>query len=125
MQEGIVAGGGLTLFNASIMVNGSDTYSIASKIMGEALQSPMKTIIENAGANYGEVKAKIPMKGGEVHSWGYNALTNTYEDLVSNGIVDPTMVTRVAVENAVSVANLILMTNCTIAQKDFQQYPEM
>ena len=122
MKEGIVAGGGITLYNASIALQDSD---YGSKVLKEALQSPMKVIAQNAGADFGKIKSDLLYGGGEVTSYGYNALTDTYEDLVDEGIIDPAMVTRVALENAVSVANLILMTNCTVAVEGHEEYPPM
>lgn len=125
MKEGIVPGGGLVLYNASIMVNGRPT-DYGTQVLKEALQAPMKSIVENAGDDFGKVKSDI-LHGEDVDVFrhGYNALTGQYEDMVKAGIVDPTMVTRVALENAVSVANLILMTNCTVAEESHEDYPPM
>lgn len=126
MKEGIVPGGGLVLYNASIMVNGAANANYGTKVLSQALQSPMKSIVENAGDDFGKVKSEILYgKDVEIFKYGYNALTGKYEDLVEAGVIDPAMVTRVALENAVSVANLILMTNCTIAVKDHEEYPPM
>lgn len=125
MKEGIVAGGGLMLYNSSIMLKGSDDQNYGNKVLQAALEYPMKTIVENAGQDFGEIKAELRKGTGEVFKWGYNALTNEYQDLVENGVIDPTMVTRVALENAVSVANLILMTNCTVATQQHEEYPPM
>lgn len=124
MKEGIVAGGGLALYNSATMLKGLADDNYGTTILTTALQSPMKAIVENAGANFGEISANLSKGDEEILSYGYNALTNTYENLHNSGIVDPTMVTRIALENAVSVANLILMTNCTVATVDHQQYPE-
>lgn len=129
MKEGIVPGGGLVLYNAATMINGRPS-NYGTRVLVEALQSPMKAIVENAGANFGYIKSELAHGDESVFSYGYNAfgynaLNDKFEDLIKSGIVDPAMVTRVALENAVSVANLVLMTNCTVAATGHEEYPPM
>jgi chaperonin GroEL (HSP60 family) len=87
-------------------------YGIGYDILIDALSLPAKTIAENAGLDGDIVVAESKSK-----KLGYNALTGTYEDLVETGVIDPAKVTRCALENAASVAGLLLTTQCILCEK--------
>ena len=109
VQEGVVAGGGYTLYQISQQLQGNST---ATQIMKEALQAPIKQIITNVGQNAEVVLAKMPSRKG------YNARTKEYVDLMKAGIIDPVKVTKSALENAVSIAGLLLTTGGAIVVDD-------
>jgi chaperonin GroEL len=117
LEEGIVPGGGVALLNASEAVT-LDKYEDADERTGagivlRALEEPIRQIAENSGVEGSVVVNKVrDLKPGE----GYNAQTNEYHDLVSDGIIDPTMVTRSALQNAASIAKNILTTECVVAE---------
>jgi len=118
VEEGIVAGGGVTLMHAvgaveKLKSEGDELVGI--NIVKNALTAPLKLIAANAGVEGAIVAEKIREKGKA--NYGYNALTNKYEDLIKAGIVDPAMVTRAAVENAASIAGMLLTTESLIADK--------
>jgi chaperonin GroEL len=118
VAEGIVAGGGVALVRAISAlanlrgVNGDENTGIA--IVRTALESPLRTIAENAGHEGSVVLNRVKASKG---SYGFNARTEKYEDLKKTGVIDPTKVTRVAVENAASIAGMILTTECVISDK--------
>ena len=104
LQEGIVSGGGIALLNAA---NTLKPDNIGEKILFEAIKSPFKTILANAGIeNY-----KIPTKIGH----GYNVITGKVVDMVETGIIDPVLVTKTALKNAISVVNTIVSADCVIS----------
>ena len=104
LQEGIVSGGGIALLNAA---NTLKPDNIGEKILFEAIKSPFKTILANAGIeNY-----KIPAKIG----YGYNVITGKVVDMVETGIIDPVLVTKTALKNAISVVNTIVSADCVIS----------
>jgi len=84
-------------------------------IVRRAIEEPIRMISENAGVEGSVVVLKV--READSKTFGYNALTDTYEDLVAAGIIDPTKVTRVALEKAASVASLLLTTECMIIEK--------
>lgn len=114
IEEGIVAGGGVALVRATKALDagklGSEE-SIGLNILQKALESPLKQIAANAGQNGDVVVNKIKESNG---NFGYNAATNNYEDMVLAGIIDPTKVVRLALQNAASVAAMILTTEAAI-----------
>jgi chaperonin GroEL len=118
VAEGIVAGGGVALVRAITAlanlrgVNGDENTGIA--IVRTALESPLRTIAENAGLEGSVVLNRVKASKG---AYGFNARTEKYEDLKKSGVIDPTKVTRVAVENAASIAGMILTTECVINDK--------
>lgn len=118
IEEGIVPGGGVAFVRALDSLknlkgeNDDETYGIA--IVRKALESPIRTIAENAGVDGSVVFHKI-VDGKE--SFGYNARHDRYEDLKKAGIIDPTKVARIALENAASIAGLVLTTECVISEK--------
>jgi chaperonin GroEL len=118
IEEGIVTGGGVALIRAIDAldnlqgINEDETTGI--NIIRQALESPLRTIVANAGGEASVVINKVKeIKGG----FGYNAKNDTYEDLFAAGIIDPKKVTRLALENAASIAGLLLTTECVIADE--------
>ena len=117
VEEGIVAGGGVALLRAkNTLVNikalNSDEET-GIQIVARAIEAPLRIIVENAGLEGSVVVAKVLEETG---SFGYNAKTNEYVDMLAAGIIDPKKVTRVALENAASVAGMILTTECALVE---------
>ena len=115
VEEGILPGGGVALLRASSKVSPSDLSSdqqIGYDIVLRSCRSPLKAIAANAGQDGGIVCEKVLESKGNV---GYNAATDDYEDLVKAGVIDPTKVTRTALQNAASVATLMLTSDALIA----------
>ena len=115
VEEGIVAGGGVALIRSRKeldKIKGSNDDELTGiQIISRALEAPIRTIVENAGGEGSVVVAKIiEGKGG----FGYDAKSEKYVDLFESGIIDPKKVTRVALENAASVAGMILTTECAL-----------
>jgi chaperonin GroEL len=115
VEEGIVAGGGVALLRAknalsSIKADNADEAT-GIQIVFRAVESPLRTIVENAGLEGSVVVAKVS-EGKD--NFGYNAKTDEYVDMLKAGIIDPKKVTRVALENAASVAGMILTTECAL-----------
>lgn len=115
--EGIVAGGGVALLSIvgavekfASTLNGD--YKLGAEIVARSLSSPIKQICINAGVEPAVVIEKI--KSTNQKNFGYNALTNEYCDMVSSGIIDPTLVTRSALQNAGSIASTMLTTECLV-----------
>ena len=115
VEEGIVSGGGVALLRARKALDSltvEDDRQIGIDILKRAVEAPLRTIVENAGLE-GSVVANEVVKGEG--NFGFNARTEKYEDdMLAAGIIDPTKVTRTALENAVSIAGLLLMTEATI-----------
>ncbi len=118
VEEGIVTGGGVALIRAISALDSlegiNDDETTGINIIRQALESPLRTIVANAGGEGSVVINKI--KEGE-GGYGYNAKNDTYEDLFAAGIIDPKKVTRLALENAASIAGLLLTTECMIADE--------
>jgi chaperonin GroEL len=118
VEEGIVPGGGVALIRCSSAldqvktVNADEQFGV--DIVRDSLSAPLYQIISNAGGN-GNVVVHFVADGTE--SYGYNARTNEYGDMIEMGIIDPTKVTRTAIENAASIASMILMTECVIVDE--------
>ena len=120
VEEGIVAGGGTALVNAVAAVEKlaaklSGDEKTGAKIIATALQAPIRQIAENAGVDGSVVYEKI--KNSKKIGYGYNAYTEQYVDMIPAGIVDPTKVTRSALENAASIAACVLTTESLVADK--------
>ncbi|MGR3717358.1 MAG: chaperonin GroEL [Thermohalobaculum sp.] len=119
VQEGIVAGGGVALLHASKKLTRVKTANADQKagvaIVRRALQAPVRQIAENAGVDGAVVAGKI-LESDDVH-YGFDAQEEEYGDLLAKGIVDPTKVVRVALEDAASVAGLLITTEAMIAEK--------
>ena len=116
VEEGIVAGGGVAYIRAidclkAVKADNEDEQT-GINIIARAIEAPLRTICENAGVEGSVVIQKI--KEGEA-DFGYNARTEVYENLLTAGVIDPTKVSRVALENAASVAGMFLTTECVIA----------
>ena len=115
VEEGIVAGGGVALLRAknalSTITPDNADEATGIQIVSRAVESPLRTIVENAGLEGSVVVAKVAEGTGD---FGYNAKTDEYVDMLKAGIIDPKKVTRVALENAASVAGMILTTECAL-----------
>jgi chaperonin GroEL len=124
VEEGIVPGGGVAYVRASDVLakmtgaNEDETTGIA--IVRKAIEAPLRTIVENAGHEGSVVVNKI--KEGKA-DYGFNARTEKYENLFKAGVIDPTKVSRVALENAASIAGMMLTTECVIADKPKEEAP--
>lgn len=118
VEEGIVAGGGVALVRAISALDGmkgeNEDESIGIAIVRKALEAPLRIIADNAGVEGSVVLRQVLDNKG---SYGYNARTDVYEDLKKAGVIDPTKVTRIALENAGSIAGMILTTECVINDK--------
>jgi chaperonin GroEL len=118
VEEGIVAGGGVALIRAQSAlekIRGTDDEKIGVEIVRRALEEPIRMIAQNAGAEGSIVVARV--KESKEKNFGYNAATDAYEDLVKAGVIDPTKVTRTALQNAASIAGLLLTTECVVVEK--------
>ncbi|PTX44701.1 chaperonin GroEL [Christiangramia gaetbulicola] len=115
VEEGIVAGGGVALVRAQAVLSKIKTENADEatgvQIVSRAIESPLRTIVENAGGEGSVVINKV-LEGKK--DFGYDAKTDTYVDMMKAGIIDPKKVTRVALENAASVAGMILTTECAL-----------
>ena len=115
IEEGIVAGGGVALLNSKndlskVKASNSDE-STGIQIVNKAIETPLRTIVENSGGEGSVVVSKV-LEGEK--NFGYNAKEGKYVDMLKEGIIDPKKVTRVALENAASVAGMILTTECAL-----------
>lgn len=117
VEEGIVPGGGVALLRALKILNDLEGEDSGEKtginILARALEEPIRQISQNAGIDGGVVAEKV--KENSEIGFGFNAKTLEYQDLIQNGIVDPTKVVRSALENAVSAAGMFLTTECVVA----------
>ena len=118
VEEGIVPGGGVALLRVASKLDGlkDDNHDIMTgvAIIKKAIEEPIRQIVNNAGLEGSVVINKVKEGKG---NFGFNAATEVYEDLVKAGVIDPTKVTRIALENAASVAGLLLMTEACIVEK--------
>jgi chaperonin GroEL len=119
VAEGIVPGGGVALIRAQsalekIKVEVSNDYHTGILIVRKAIEAPLRTIVQNGGGSAEVIINKVCEIGG---NFGYNARTEEYVDMLEAGIIDPTKVTRLALENAASIASLLLTTECIVANK--------
>jgi chaperonin GroEL len=117
VEEGIVPGGGVALLRARTALDGlkvSDEERFGVNIVRRAVEDPLRWISKNAGADGSVVLEKVVEGKG---SFGYNAAAEKFEDLLKAGIIDPTKVVRIALQNAASVAGLLLTTEAMIAEK--------
>ena len=116
VEEGIVAGGGTALIRAGKVLDGIETINedeaTGVQIVMRAIEEPLRQIVANAGGEGAVVVNAVREGEGD---FGYNARTEEFEDLHTAGVIDPTKVTRVALENAVSISGMVLTTECVIA----------
>ena len=118
VEEGIVPGGGVALVRAQSALKGMKLDAdeqIGVDIIRRAVEEPIRMIVFNAGGEGSIVVEKV--RASKDKNFGYNALTDTYEDLVVAGVIDPTKVTRTALQNAASIASLLLTTEALIVEK--------
>jgi chaperonin GroEL len=116
VEEGIVPGGGVVLLRALPAldkVRASGDEKVGLEIVRRALEEPIRQIAENAGVEGSIVVQKVREGSG---SFGFNAETEQYEDMMASGIIDPTKVTRIALQNAASIAGLMVTTECMITE---------
>lgn len=117
VEEGVVAGGGVALIRAASVLDSLKLESdekIGLDIIRRACEEPLRLIASNAGKEASVIANEVKKNKG---AYGYNAFSDTFEDLIKAGVIDPTKVTRTAIENAVSIASLILTTECIISEK--------
>ena len=118
VEEGIVPGGGVAYIRAVASLEGmkgeNDDQTTGIQIVKRAIEEPLRQIVANAGGEGSVVVNKV--KEGE-GAFGYNARDDKYEDMLAAGIIDPTKVSRVALENAASIASMFLTTECVLAEK--------
>ncbi|RME58626.1 MAG: chaperonin GroEL [Candidatus Dadabacteria bacterium] len=118
VEEGIVPGGGVALLRARKALDNlkldNEEQQFGANIVRRALEAPLRTIAQNAGAEPAVVVEKVNSNNG---AFGYNALTNQFEDLLKAGVIDSTKVVRTALQNAASVASLLLTTEAVITEK--------
>lgn len=128
VEEGIVAGGGVALLRAKAVLSklkaDNDDEETGIQIVTRAVEAPLRTIVANAGSEGSVVVAKV-YEGKD--DFGYNAKTGEYVQMLKAGIIDPTKVTRIALENAASVAGMILTTECSLTdiKEDAPAMPPM
>ena len=124
VEEGVVAGGGVAFIRARVSLEGlegdNDDQNVGINILKKALEEPLRQIVSNAGNDASVVLNEVANGKG---NYGYNAATNEYGDLVEMGIIDPTKVTRFALQNAASVTGLLLTTEAMVAEAPQDDVP--
>jgi chaperonin GroEL len=123
VEEGIVPGGGVALLRARRALDAltlNEGEDVGVQILRRALEAPLRKIADNAGVDGAVVVSKVVEGDG---AFGYNAAENRYEDLVVSGIVDPAKVTRSALQNAASIAMMILTTEAAVTDKPKKEAP--
>lgn len=125
VQEGIIPGGSVAYIRASLELDevpyDNEDQKIGIEIVKQTLQTPIKIIARNVGKTNGEVVLNEIITTGNKEDWydyGYNAKTDTYEGMIKAGIIDPTKVARVALENAASIASMFLITDCVVCEEE-------
>ena len=125
VEEGIVPGGGVALMRAINTIDGlkpaNDDQRIGINVVRRALQAPARQIAENAGEDGAVIAGKI--LESKDYSFGYNAQTGEYGDLVKQGVIDPAKVVRTALQDAASVAGLLVTTEAMVAEKPKPKTP--
>jgi len=125
VEEGIVPGGGVALLRSQSILNDltlEGDQAVGGAIIHRAIEEPLRQIAGNAGQEGSVVVQKV-RDDKSTASYGYNARTDTYEDLIQAGVIDPTKVVRIALQNAASIAGLMLTTECGIADKPKDDAP--
>jgi chaperonin GroEL len=127
VQEGIVAGGGVALIRAAKALDAlkpeNEDQKTGIEIIRRAIEEPLRLIVANTGTTDGAVVLQKVKEGKD--DFGFNARTEQYENLIQSGVVDPTKVTRTALENAASVASLLLTTEAVIVEKKEEEKAPM
>ena len=125
VEEGVVAGGGVPLARASLILSklkaDNDDQRFGIEIVRKAVQTPLRQIAENAGEDGAVIAGKILDR--DEYNWGFDAQTGEFKDLVKAGIVDPTKVVRTALQDAASVAGLLVTTEAMVAEKPEKKGP--
>ncbi|MEZ4886024.1 MAG: chaperonin GroEL [Chitinophagales bacterium] len=126
VEEGIVAGGGVAFIRAIASLEGlkgsNDDETTGIEIVKRSIEEPLRQICANAGLEGSVIVQKVKEGSG---AFGFNARTETYGNLLEEGVIDPTKVTRVALENAASIASMLLTTECLIVDKPQEEAPHM
>jgi chaperonin GroEL len=126
VEEGVVPGGGVALIRACAAVDkvkgDNHDQDVGIAIARRAMEDPLRQIVSNAGEEASVVLSKVAAKKG---NHGYNAATGEYGDMIQMGILDPTKVTRTALQNAASVAGLLITTECMVADLPQEEAPAM
>ena len=126
VEEGIVAGGGVALVRAIKHIENlsgiNEDETIGIEIVRKSLEAPLRTIANNAGVEGSVILQEVRKGEG---SFGYNARTDVFEDMKKAGVIDPTKVTRIALENAGSIASMILTTECVVSDLPEENAPAM
>jgi len=124
IEEGIIPGGGVAYLRAIEAIKGlrgeNEDEDTGISIIRRALEEPMRQIVENAGMEGSVVVQKVKEGKGD---YGYNARTDKYENLMKSGVIDPTKVARIALENAASIAGMLLTTECVIVENKDDKQP--
>jgi chaperonin GroEL len=125
VEEGIIPGGGVALLRAlpaleKMRLEGDEAIGVL--IIKKAIEEPIRLIVENSGVEGAIVVNRVKEEKG---SFGYNADTGNFEDLFASGVIDPTKVARIALENAASIASLLVTTECVVAEKPEEKKPPM
>ena len=127
VEEGVVAGGGVPLARASLILSklkaDNDDQRFGIEIVRKAVQTPLRQIAENAGEDGAVISGKILDR--DEYNWGFDAQSGEFKDLVKAGIVDPTKVVRTALQDAASVAGLLVTTEAMVAEKPEKKAPAM
>jgi chaperonin GroEL len=127
VEEGIVPGGGVALARASLILAklkaDNDDQRFGVEIVRKAIQTPLRQIAENAGEDGAVIAGKVLDK--DEYNWGFDAQSGEFKDLVKSGIIDPTKVVRTALQDAASVAGLLVTTEAMIAEKPEKKGPPM
>jgi len=118
VEEGIVTGGGVAFIRAQAVLRRLKLQDaeeqIGVEIVRRAIEEPLRMIVQNAGGEGSIVVERV--RASKDDAFGYNALTDTFENLIQAGVIDPTKVTRMALQNAASIAGLLLTTECTVVE---------
>ena len=119
VEEGIVPGGGVALIRAQVKLDGlkgaNEGEDAGIKIVRRALEEPLRQIVDNAGKEGAVIVEEVNSKKG---SYGYNAATEEYGDLIQMGVIDPTKVVHTALTNAASIAALLLTTEAMVTEEE-------
>ena len=125
VEEGMVAGGGVALLHALKALEGlkpaNDDQRVGIEIVRKAIQWPARQIAKNAGVDGAMVVGKLLESTDR--NWGFDAQANEYADLIGRGVIDPTKVVRIALQDAASVAGLLITTEAMVAEKPKKESP--